>query len=129
MAGCVLRASGDDFQPEIFLQLSSLCPCNVFHKGERKSESLTWNTSGITVVVSKGSDDFAQQIVQAIAFLKSNRAEILRLQSSKGLARISLDFGVSRRNDFVQSHLFPAELILLAGEFSLSLEVSIYGTD
>jgi hypothetical protein len=129
MAGCVLRASGADFQPEIFLRASSFCPCNVFRKGERKAESRTWDTSGITIVVSEASDDFAQQVIDAIEFLKSHRVDILSLQKSKGLEEIGLDFGVNRRNDFLQSYLFPAELIRLAGEFSMDLEVSIYGTD
>jgi hypothetical protein len=128
MPGCVLRAAGDDFQPEIFLQESTLDPCNVFRKGERKSESRTWNTSGITVVISEGSD-FGQQLADAVQFLKSNRAELLRLKAATGLEAMSLDFGVKRRNGFLQSHLFPPELILLAGELSLALEVSIYGSD
>jgi hypothetical protein len=127
MAGCVLRASGDDFQPETFLQGSSLSPCKVFRKGDRKSESRSWDTSGITVVVSEASDDFAQQVADAIEFIKSNRAEMLRLQDSAGLEGMSLDFGVNRRKGFLQSHLFPPELIRLASELSLALEVSIYG--
>lgn len=129
MPGCVLRAPGDDFKPETFLQVSSFSPCNVFRKGEYKSESRTWDTSSITVVISEASDGFAQEIVQALAFLKSNRGEMLRLQNSEGLERMSLDFGVDRRNGFLQSHFFPPELVRLAGEFSMALEVSIYGSD
>ena len=124
-----MRAWGDDFEPERFLEEGSFSPCNIFRKGDRKSESRTWDTSGMTIVVSDASDDFAQQTVDAIEFLKINRVETLRLQDSNGLEGIGLDFGVTRRNGLLQSHLFPAELIRLAGEFSMTLEVSIYGTD
>ncbi|HEY5884078.1 MAG TPA: hypothetical protein VIT88_05290 [Pyrinomonadaceae bacterium] len=125
--GCVLRAWGDNFQPETFLDGSSLQPCNVFHKGTRKSASRTWNTSGITVVVSE-ADGFARQVTEAIEFLKSNGMELQQLQGSVGLGGLSLDFGVDRKNGVLQSHRFPAELVSLAAEYSMALEVSIYGS-
>jgi hypothetical protein len=128
MGGCVLRAWGDDFQPESFLNGSPLEPCNVFTKGARKSEGCAWETSGLTVVVSEATDDFAQQILDALAFLNSNASELRRLQTNVGLDGLSLDFGVNRKNGFLQSHLFPPELISLAAECSMALEVSIYGS-
>lgn len=126
-AGCVLRAGGDNFQPETFLDGSSLQPCNVFHKGATKSASRTWDTSGITVVVSE-ADSFQRQVTDAIEFLKSNGMELQKLLGSVGLEKLSLDFGVDRKNGFLQSHLFPAELVSLAAEYSMALEVSIYGS-
>lgn len=128
MGGCVLRAWGDDFQPESFLNGSSLEPCNVFTKGARKSAGRTWETSGLTVVVSEANDDFAQQVSDALAFLNSNTSELRRLQTSIGLDGLSLDFGVNRRNGFLQSQLLPAELVFLAAKYSMALEVSIYGS-
>ena len=129
MAGCVLRATGDHFQPEWFLSESTLAPCNVFRKGEHKSASSVWDTSGITVVVSEAQESFSQQVSDAIEFLRSNRAELLRLKGSRGLEDLSLDFGLSRKNGFLQSHLFPSDLIHMAGELGMALEVSIYGID
>jgi hypothetical protein len=126
--GCVLRASGAHFDPEQFLSDSPLVPCNVFRKDERKSETRTWDTSGITILVSEAGP-FLQQVAEAIDFLRSNRTELLRLKESPGLEDISLDFGVDRKNGFLQSHLFPSELISVCSEFGMGLEVSIYGTD
>ena len=126
-AGCVLRAWGDNFQPEPFLDGSSLQPCNVFHKGARKSASRTWDTSGITVVVSE-ANGFARQVTDAIEFLKSNGMELQRLHGNVGVDGLSLDFGVDQKNGFLQSHLFPAELVSLAAEYSMTLEVSVYGS-
>jgi len=128
MGGCVLRAWGDAFQPEYFLRGSSIEPCNVFTKGARKSEGRTWETSGLTVVVSEATDDFAQQVSDALAFLNSNPSELRRLQTSVGLDGLSLDFGVNRKDGFLQSQLFPSELVSLAAEYSMALEVSIYGS-
>ena len=125
MAGCVLRAWGDDFAPEEFLRHSSLEPCNVFRKGARKSEDHTWNTSGLTVVVSE-SNDFARQVVDAVVFLKSNREDLSHLKGSVGVEGTSLDFGVNGRDGFLQSYYFPPELIHLAAEFSMALDLSIY---
>jgi len=38
---------------------------------------------------------------------------------------MSLDFGVEKMA-FLQSHLFPSDLIHLSAEFGMALEVSIY---
>ena len=128
MGGCVLRAWGDNFQPESFLKGSSLEPCNVFIKGTRKSETRTWETSGLTVVISDATDDFGQQVSDTLACLKSKASEIRRLKTNAGLEGLSLDFGVDRKKGFLPSHLFPAELVALAAEYSMALEVSIYGS-
>jgi hypothetical protein len=126
MAGCVLRAWGDNFTPETFLGRSSQTVCNVFHKGDRKSKARTWETSGLTVLVSD-ADNFAQQVTDAIEFLNSNGPELKRLHGSVGLDGLSIDFGVDQKNGLLRSHFFPRELVSLAAEYSMALEVSIYG--
>ena len=127
---CVLRAYGDSFAPQQFLLLSTLDPCNVFRKGERKSEKTTWNSSGLTVPVSECEfDDFQGQIRDAISFLTVHRDELLRLRSFPGVDGLLLDFPVYRRDVFVQSQSFPSELVALAGELGLGLELSIYVSD
>lgn len=127
-SSCVLRATGDNFQFSDFLRDSTFEPCNVFRKGERKSASSVWETSGITVDVSS-EDDFSAQVEDAIVFLETNRAEMLRLKQFAGLEELSLDFGVNGKDSFLQSYLFPFKLIHLASEFVLELEVSIYATE
>jgi hypothetical protein len=130
MPGCVLRATGDNFQVEKFLEVSTFAPCNVFHKGERKAKNCIWRSSGITVVVSDASgDDFARQVGDAIRFLRENQEELSRLRSFDGLEGIELDFGVYRTDGFLQSSVFPAELIALTGNLGIGMELSIYGED
>ena len=130
MPGCVLRASGDYFQPQGFLDDSDLVPWNVFRKGERKAEKRSWDSSGFTVVVSEASgDDLAQQIQDAIEFLRMHKEEVARLMRSEGLDYVQLDFGVNRKNGFLQSSYLPPEILSLAGALGVGVEISIYGED
>lgn len=127
-SSCVLRATGDNFQSSAFLRDSNFEPCNIFRKDERKSASNVWDTSGITVVVSS-KDEFSAQVRDAIVFLETNRVEMLRLKQFAGLEEFTLDFGVNEKGSFLQCYVFPLELINLAGEFALELEVSIYAAE
>jgi len=130
MPGCVLRASGDYFQPQGFLDDSDLVPWNVFRKGERKAEKRSWDSSGFTVVVSEASgDDLAQQIQDAIEFLRMHKEEVARLMRSEGLDYVQLDFGVNRKNGFLQSSYLPPEILSLAGALGVGVDISIYGED
>ncbi|HEY0379456.1 MAG TPA: hypothetical protein VGC87_21240 [Pyrinomonadaceae bacterium] len=128
MPGCVLRAAGDGFQVEKFLETCTLSPCNVFRKGERKSRDRVWDTSGITVVVSDASgDEPDRQVREAVSFLKAHRDELARLRAFDGVTEMGLDFGLNRKNGFAQYIRFPAELTAIAGELRMGIEVSIYG--
>jgi hypothetical protein len=130
MPGCVLRASGDFFDPKLFLNDSALAPGNVFQKGERKAQDRSWTTSGFTVVVSEASgDDLAEQIQDAIEFLRVHNEEVVRLRRFEGLDGVDLDFGVNRKNGFLQSSYLPPELVTLAGALGVGIEISIYGED
>ena len=128
MPGCVLRATGDAFQPESFLAGSSFSPCNVFHKGEYKAKQRVCDTSGMTIVVGEASNDsFVQQIQGAVRFLKINKDQLARLRNQSGLEAMELDFGVYRIDGFLQTSFFPAELISLAGSLDIGITLSIYG--
>jgi hypothetical protein len=130
MPGCVLRASGADFDPQGFLDDSAFVPCNIFRKGARKAENRSWPSSGFTVVVSEASgDDLAQQIQDAIEFLRKHEEEVARLRRFAGLDGVDLDFGVNRKNGFLQSSRLPPALLTLAGALGVGVEVSTYGED
>jgi hypothetical protein len=130
MPGCVLRASGDHFDAQAFLRESLFVPCNVFQKGTPKSLSRWWTTSGFTVVVSEASgDDLEHQIQDALEFLRVHKEEIARLISFEALDAVDLDFGVNRKDGFLQSSYLPSELIRLASALGVGIEISIYGSD
>src|SRR5205085_10962622 len=124
----VLRASGDFFIPQSFLRDSIFQPCNVFLKGERRSESSVWDTSGITVPISEAElDDFEKQANDCVEFLRTNRDELFRLKAFEGIDDLRLDFGVARRKVFAQFQRFPSQLVELAGELGMGIDLSIYG--
>jgi hypothetical protein len=130
MPGSVLIASGDYFEPQRFLGDSAFVPCNIFRKGERKAQNRSWTCSGFTVVVSEASgDDLGQQIQDAIEFLRTHKKEVVRLRRFEGLDGVDLDFGVNRKNGFLQSSYPPPELVTLAGALGVGIEISIYGED
>ena len=126
----VLRASGDRFDPNRFLEQSTLKPCNVFMKGERRSETSVWNSSGITVpTIDAEIENLPKQIQDSIDFLKLHRDELKHLKQFEGIDDMRIDFGVERKTVFAQSHFLPADLVTLAGEIGIGLEISVYGSD
>ena len=130
MPGCVLRATGDKFQPNEFLERSRFEVCNIFCKGERKGKNSVWETSGFTTVISEtDGKNFQQQVEEAISFLKLNQTELLRLRNFIGIEEIGFDFGIYINNEFLQSYFFPPLLVSLAGELDIALEISIYQTN
>jgi hypothetical protein len=76
--------------------------------------------------VSKaGFDDFATQVEDAVAFLRSRAADVKLMMSESGAIGV-LDFGVEWRDVAAQFDTFPAELVREAGGFGLALELSHY---
>jgi hypothetical protein len=116
-----------DFDVDAFLRETQLAPCAVFRKGEIKGDKKR-DMSALNIDVSKASfDDFKTQIKDAIKFLQKNKAEIKKLAMAKGLDGLpGLDFGIRKRDSFMQSDCFPAELITLAGDIGLAITLSQY---
>lgn len=134
MPGCVLRASGQDFDVEKFLATSPFNSCTVFRKGEPTSARLKKLRvqSDFNLVVS---DDAiggreSKQISEAAAFVKANRDELLRLVNWPGVESVAMDFGWNF--DFGQSlalsNFFPPELLADCGKIGIGIEVSVYAT-
>lgn len=129
---CVLRASGDLFDVDLYLSSSTLTACAIFHKGEPKSslprvKAKLNEKSGINVEVSnKDFADLDGQITDAMAFLRSNLAELQRLITFPGVEGVLIDFAVEARDTFTQSFSFPAELLRLAGDIGIGIMISLY---
>jgi hypothetical protein len=129
---CVLRVNGSDFLVDRFLDNSDLVPCVVYRKGEprssaSKSNSKIHETSGLNVDVSKADfDNLDGQIRDAISFLEQHKMELERLCRFPGVERLTLDFGIAKRDVIAQSDYFPAELLYLAGSLEISIELSQY---
>jgi hypothetical protein len=84
-------------------------------------------SSGFNLVVSDApGTDFAAQVDDATAFLIAHRKELARLMEAPGVEDVVLDFGIKRLDMAVQSVTFPAQLIRLAGDLGLAIELSQY---
>ena len=128
--GCVLRAFGSTFDPDAFLKGSTLLPSKVWRKGEARGRSGgdVRRSSGVNVAVSDADmTDLRQQARDAISFLQSNKGDLARLVSFPGVEGVGLDFGIAWRQDVVtQTDSLPPELVRLAGELGLGVEISHY---
>jgi hypothetical protein len=125
--GCVLRAFGSSFEPDAFLKGSALSPSKVWRKGEpRVRPGEVRRSSGVNIAVSDADmADLRQQARDAIAFLQKNKGELARLVSFPGVEGVGLDFGIAWKQDVVtQTDSLPPELVRLAGELGLGVEIS-----
>jgi hypothetical protein len=126
MPGCVLRASGANFAVDAFLARSSIVACKIWRSGEPSlvgRQSTT--TSGFNAVVSEAAD-LVTQVSEALAFLREHRGELLRLSAATRTENLHLDFGIPQRNVAAQFERLPSELVRAAGEFRMSIELSLY---
>jgi hypothetical protein len=135
---CVLRVSGEKFDPLTFLRSSRLKPYSVFRMGELRFASQPngpmHDFAGFKVQVSRRSwDDLPGQVVDAIAFLRKHERALAKLRSIPEVEDIELDFPVNlqidRQNVFTQYEYFPPKLVSLAGTIGCGLEISIYPRD
>jgi hypothetical protein len=123
----MFRAAGFYFVVDDFLRQSSLVPYDVWRTGERKSAKRLHELSGFSMDASEAEmDNPQQQIKDAIAFLKTNHDELIRLKDFPGVETVCLDFAIEDRDVAVQCDSFPSELLRLAGNLDISIEVSRY---
>jgi hypothetical protein len=128
----VLRAYGADFNLETFLSGCSLPVCSVKRRGEpvfpkAQPNGRRHEQSGIHVLVSDADfQEFRRQAEEATVFLQANAEQIRRLVKFPGIESVTLDFGIARRDVFMQCDHFPAELVQLAGSLGLAIELSQY---
>jgi len=123
---CIFHASGPNFDVDSFLRTSSLVPDRVLHKGEPRGKKSIHEQSGFTMVASNAEMvDPAQQVLDAIEFLKANQVELEKLRHVQGVT-MCLDFGIADRDVVVQCDRFPPELLRLAGNLEIGIEISHY---
>jgi hypothetical protein len=128
----MIRASGTDFDPDQFCFQSRLDPCELYHRGdldfpESQPDGRRCEHSGINIVASDAEfDEFDRQVDEAAAFLKGHHDELSRLRDFPGIEGITIDFGVEHKDVYVECYRLSPELIRLAGELGMSIEISLY---
>jgi hypothetical protein len=128
----VLRAYGAEFDVDAFVASTSLSVETVKRRGEpvfpaSQPDGRRHEWSGVHIVSSEADfTEFARQVEESITFLQCNEDEIRRLCGFPGVEGVTLDFGIDRRDVWVQCDLLPAKLIRLAGSLGLDIEISHY---
>lgn len=129
---CVLRVAGRELDVDAYIKRGALIPSAVYRRGEARFPTLprarTNAKSGFNIVISKKPfSDFEGQVREAVTFLEKQRRAIQALRRRHGVEGAVLDFGVERRADAaVQVQVFPEDLVRLAGQLGLALELSFY---
>ena len=135
---CILRISGRHLDVDKLIKGSSLKPYDIYKKGQPSYPGLRIKRinkySGISIEVSKADfDKFEKQIKDAIKFLTKHKTSVKKLTTNKQVESSCLDFGVDLRigynNIALQSDTLPYELLKLAGDLKIDIQISLYPPD
>jgi hypothetical protein len=135
---CILTIGGRNFNVDEFIEKTKLRPYKITYKGQprikTKPDGEKLKHSSLSIATSKaGFDDLAKQIADSIRFLKRHQEKLTLLSSTKGIEYAVLNFGINLRIDkaniLIQSDKFPHQLLKLAGNIGLDIELTIYPVD
>ena len=135
MSGCILHAYGKSFDVDGFLAASKLDPYEVYRAGDSRIGSTRnrrkkSNVSGLKILVSE-KESLADQVSDAVGFLKRNDAELKKLSRHKGVEALVMDVSVVTTDEkAAECYRFPVELLELLSALRIHLELSRYaGSD
>ncbi|MND68765.1 hypothetical protein D3C80_602240 [compost metagenome] len=82
----------------------------------------------ISIVASDADfDNLEKQIKDTIDFLKNNKSKLELITATKEIQYATLDFGVEdNNNEFTQTMRLPNELLRLAADLGMEIEMSVY---
>ncbi|WP_160715457.1 hypothetical protein [Chitinophaga solisilvae] len=132
---CILMIAGKDFDIPQFLNVTRLRVLKKMIKGEPRSslrpdgEKLPY--SYLTIETSKADyGDLNAQVKDTIKYLRKHRNQLMNIKTTGGIDHINLDFGIESSNgQLLQSIFMPRDLVSLAAEFRMSIQVSVYSKD
>ena len=131
---CMFRIDGRSLNIDRLLSAVSLPATMSFRKGQHRSEikkdGERNRNSGASFLVSNADfHQFEKQKKDAISFLTNKRTVIRRIMNWPGVDSACLDFGIERRDVAAQFDHLPAELLRLAGELGIDIEISQYSIE
>ena len=135
---CNLVILGKNLDIDAFLAQSKLRGFARIYKGEARFKSQPDGKkvehSRVAIQTSKaGFDELDKQIKDTIRHLKRHKGQLSYIKHVKEIDLALLDFGINLRIDkkkvLLQSDRFPSELLKLAGEIGLDIELSLYPID
>lgn len=128
---CNLLIAGKDFDVPSFLSTTGLVAVKQRNKGERSSlkpngEILPY--SFVTIETSNADfNTLSTQVQDTVSFLKLHRDQLMQIKGTEGVEHINVDFGIEMTDGKFSEKIFlPIELISLAAELNMTVQVSIY---
>jgi len=70
--------------------------------------------------------EFNLQVEEAIHFLKTFKEDLEMMVAYPGVEEARLDFGIALRDSFINSDYLPPEILALAGNLKIAIELSHY---
>jgi hypothetical protein len=127
---CVLRVTGKDLNIDDVLSIN-LKTDSFWKKGQPKSsvksDGEKHKNSGVTYLTSNAEfENFELQVKESINYLAENVDKIKSILSFPDIDFAVLDFGIVWRDVAIQSDYFPPDLVKIAGELGLGIELSQY---
>jgi hypothetical protein len=134
---CVLRLISETDSFKSYREKTVLPVCSCFDKGEKCVKKIIDSFIINFNVSDKEWDDFKGQVEDAKFFLKRYKSEIHKLMESYNITDAFLDFPIYSRlahngtdDDIInQNDHLPRELISLAGELNIGIEMAIYSKE
>lgn len=127
---CILRVYGDNLElAPLLTELRTLTPDTTWLKGEQPPHhKKPYPNSGASFLASdRDLDEVEEKLAETRQFLADHLADIQRLSATPGVDEITLDVGVAlNEGNVAQFTYFPPELVKLAAEANIGLEVSLY---
>jgi hypothetical protein len=128
MNACVLLVSGVQFAVDDFVANSKLTSnpsrYSLWRSGEPLRNGSHEDSGFILDVCAVESKGLKELIERVISFLKDNFTELKQLMDHPDVETGVLDFSINRRDVTTQYDRFPAELIRLAGNLGLWIDLT-----
>ena len=135
---CILTIAVKNFDVDTFISVSKLKLYKISYKGQPKfktkpnSEKLSHSLLSIETS-NADFNNLNKQITATVCFLKRNKEKLSHIALTKGIDHAILDFGIDLRIDrekvLYQSDRIPSELLKLAGNLGLDIQLLIYPAD
>ncbi len=135
---CNLIILGKNLDIDAFILKSKLRGFAKIYKGQpalkSKPQGRKVTHSQIGIQTSKADfNDLKKQITDTIRYLKKHQNKLKHIKKTKEVDLAILDFGtnlrIDNKNVFLQSDRLPNQLLQLAGDLGLEIDISIYPID
>jgi hypothetical protein len=130
---CYLSIGGEEFDAISFSNATKLENAIIRLKGELINPLRGPHPiSSVGVNISKADyTDLPGQIQDTISYLKNHREQLSIIKKSSGISFANLNFGVTFNiKEFnkkqIKSFFWPGELVELAGNLGISIELTLY---